>query len=360
MSADPTQALTVVVGSGGVGKTTVAAALGVVAAARGEQALVMTFDPSLRLKSALGIDGHSDQAVVPVSLPDDLAAAGGSLHASLLDARTTFDRLVARYAPDASARDRILNNPFYDRLSGSLAGILEYMAAERLFEVATEGRFDSVVLDTPPTQQALDFLEAPDRIVSFLDSGVARLASREWFDREGRLRPAKVLGPLAGRVESYLDQVVGLDLLAEMAEFFAAFVPLFKGFRARAQSVKRLLRAPETEFLLVCGPAEERLPDALFFARKLRESGFRLRGLVVNRVHPHGPPLAEPRESGALAPGRELMSFLGERDQAGLKRLHTLITEDGKLVSIPLAEEEPNRLELLASLGLSLQAGLRG
>lgn len=354
------RALTVVVGSGGVGKTTLAAALGVASAARGSQALVMTFDPSLRLKNALGIDGDPRHPVVPVPLAGELAAAGGSLHASLLDARTTFDRLVARYAPDARARDRILENRFYDRLSGSLAGILEYMAAERLFEVAAEGRFDQLVLDTPPTQQALDFLEAPERIVSFLDSGVARLASREWFDASGRLQPAKLLGPLAGRFEAYLDQVVGLDLLQEMAEFFGAFAPLFAGFRERAEEVKRLLRSPETEFLLVCGPAEERLADTTFFARKLRESGLRLRRLVVNRIHPESESAPAWAVSPELARGLELMRWLGERDRAGLDRLRELDAGEGALVALSLSEEEPTSLDLLAALGASLQAQLEG
>jgi anion-transporting ArsA/GET3 family ATPase len=177
--------LLVVVGSGGVGKTTLAAALGLVSARRGDPTLVMTFDPSLRLKDTLGVGDEARERPVAVPLPGE--DGGPRLFASLLDARQTFDRLVERYAPDDAARRRILDNRFYQHLSGNLAGILEYMAVERLWEVARDGTYAQVVLDTPPTRQALDFLEAPRRIVDFLESGVLRLALKPWFDEKGRL-----------------------------------------------------------------------------------------------------------------------------------------------------------------------------
>ena len=251
----------VVVGSGGVGKTTLAAALGVAAAGSGRDALVMTFDPSRRLKDALGVGEAARDAEVPVTFE-----APGSLAASLLDARETFDRLVRRYAPDPAARDRILANRFYSHLAGSLAGVLEYMAVERLFEAASERPDRLIVLDTPPTRQALDFLEAPDRILGFLDSGALRIALKPWFDAGGRLRPAARLGRLGRGVEAFLDRMVGLDLLRDMAEFFQAFAPLYEGFRARAGEVRSLLRAAETLFVLVSGPAPEHLADTMFFA----------------------------------------------------------------------------------------------
>src|SRR6202035_333574 len=168
--------LTIVVGSGGVGKTTLAAAVGVLSARSGRDTLVMTFDPSLRLKDALGVGEEAREREVPVALEGALGAIGGiggrgRLDASLLDAQQTFNRLIARYAPDEASRRRILDNRFYRHLSGSLGGILEYMAVERLFEVTANGRYGQIVLDTPPTRQALDFLEAPARIVGFLDSG---------------------------------------------------------------------------------------------------------------------------------------------------------------------------------------------
>lgn len=347
--------LVVVVGSGGVGKTTVAAALGLAAAQQGHRSLVMTFDPSWRLKDALGVGEEAGESEVEVPLPAALEAGrGGRLFASLLDARRTFDRLIARYAPDPAARDRILGNRFYDRLSSGLGGILEYMAVERLFEVAREGRYSRLVLDTPPTRQALDFLEAPDRIVSFLDSGVLKLALREWFDARGRLKTAKGLGPLGRRFERYLDEIVGLDLLREMAEFFQAFAPLFTGFRQRAEEVKKLLRSTETRFVLVAGPAEERLPDALFFARKLRDAGYRLGPVVLNRVHPQNEEPFPDSWSGLGAEGLRLLAWLGERDARGAQQLASLLGAGQRLAVLPLLPNEPADLDGLAALGSSL------
>jgi len=207
--------LIIVVGSGGVGKTTLAAALGVLSAREGRDTLVMTFDPSLRLKQTLGVGEEAKLREVPVALD-----APGKLHASLLDAKLTFDRLIERYAPDEESRRRVLENRFYQHLSGTLGGILEYMAVERLFEVAGDGRYGQVVLDTPPTRQALDFLEAPKRIIGFLDSGALRVALKPWFDEEGRLKAASRWGVLGRRAERFLDEVVGMDLLRDMAEFF--------------------------------------------------------------------------------------------------------------------------------------------
>ncbi|HUF77497.1 MAG TPA: ArsA-related P-loop ATPase, partial [Thermoanaerobaculia bacterium] len=287
---DPDAPLLVVVGSGGVGKTTLAAALGIHSALRGRDTLVMTFDPSLRLKDALGVGEEARDREVEVPLAGigraGRGAGAGRLDASLLDARRTFDRLVERYAPDEEARRRILANRFYRHLAGTLSGVLEYMAVERLFEVAREGRYQQVILDTPPTRQALDFLEAPSRIVRFLDSGALKLALRDWFDESGRLRPGTGLGFLGRRLEGLLDRVVGLDFLRDMLEFFQAFGPLFDGFRSRARQVEELLASERTRFLLVAGPGRERIPDTLFFARRLREASYRLGPLVVNRVHP--------------------------------------------------------------------------
>jgi len=357
--------LIIFVGAGGVGKTTLAAALGVASARAGRDTLVMTFDPSLRLKDALGVGQEAKEHAVRVDLE-----AVGELHASLLDARRTFDRLIERYAPDAEARRRVLGNRFYQHLSGSLGGILEYMAVERLFEVAAAGRYRQVVLDTPPTRQALDFLEAPARIVGFLDSGALRVALRPWFDEQGRLKATARLGGLGRRAERFLDEVVGLDLLRDMAEFFQAFSPLFAGFRERANQVEELLRSPQTLFVLVAGPGEERIPDTLFFARRLQQAGYHLGPIVVNRVHPEpeeplrlGPPGSpgSPQSPPGSAPvpglvdGIQLLTWLGERDRQGLVQLAQLLSDDQPLVDLPLRAEEPTDLPSLADLGADLE-----
>ena len=347
--------LVVVVGSGGVGKTTLAAAMGVLSARSGRDTLVMTFDPSLRLKDALGVgeEARHHEIKVPLDAP-------GSLHASLLDARQTFDRLVERYAPDKESRRRILENRFYQHLSGGLGGVLEYMAVERLFEVAAEERYKQVILDTPPTRQALDFLEAPARILGFLDSGALGVALRPWFDEEGRLRAASRWGPLGKRAERFLDEVVGLDLLRDMAEFFQAFAPLYEGFRDRARAVEQLLRSPKTRFVLVSGPGEEKIPDTLFFARRLEQAGFHLGPVVVNRVHPRfvieGNP---PGEGNPCHPsGWELLTWLGERDRRGLVELAKLLSREQPVIDVPLLPEEPTDLASLEALGQLTQERL--
>ncbi|HEV7515751.1 MAG TPA: ArsA-related P-loop ATPase [Thermoanaerobaculia bacterium] len=354
--------LLIFVGSGGVGKTTLAAATGVLSARAGRDTLVMTFDPSLRLKQALGVGEAAREHEVPVDL--GLFGPAGRLDASLLDAQRTFDRLIERYAPDPESRRRILGNRFYNQLSGSLGGILEYMAVERLFEVVADDRYDQVVLDTPPTRQALDFLEAPARIVSFLDSGALRMGMKPWFDEEGRLKAAKGWGGFGRRAERFLDDVVGLDLLRDMAEFFQAFAPLYAGFHERAEAVEALLRSPKTLFVLVSGPGEERIPDTLFFARRLKAAGYHLGPIVVNRVHPpfsnpgDGAPALDPAEPWRVD-GRRLLAWLGERDRRGLAQLAGLLSEQ-PLVALPLLPEEPTDLPALARLGEDLAGRLQG
>ncbi len=341
----PDPPLVVVVGSGGVGKTTLAAAMGLVSADAGHDTLVMTFDPSRRLKDALGVDEGAD-AEVEVAHDRN---GGGRLAASLLDARATFDRLVERYAPDEAARDRILDNRYYDHLAGHLGGLLEYMAVERLYEVATEGRYTRLVLDTPPTREAIDFLEAPQRIVDFLDSGALKIALRHWFDPQGHLRVASGMGFVGRSLEAFLDRIVGLQLLRDMSEFFQAFEPLFKGFRGRAVKVRDLLVSPSTLFVLVTGPGEQRIGDTLFFARRLREAGYNLGPVVVNRVHP------EP------GPGKthELFHWLGGRHALALAELRRRLTDRQTLVALPLVPHELTDLESLLAVGEDLQARLQ-
>jgi anion-transporting ArsA/GET3 family ATPase len=340
--------LLVVVGSGGVGKTTLAAALGLESARRGANTLVMTFDPSLRLKDALGVGARARERPVEVR-----AGTAGRLDVALLDAKRTFDHLIETYAPDRAAAERIYGNRFYRDLSGNLAGILEYMAVERLFEVSRDRRYDRIILDTPPTRQALDFLEAPDRIVHFLDSGAVRLALKPWWDRGGGIR--RVPMRLAAKsVEGLLDRIIGLRLVQDIMEFFRAFGPLYGGFRERATEVRALLRDPQTLFLLVSGPGSDRIPDTLFFARKLREAGHPLGPIVVNQIHPRVGP------AGAISAskGLVLFRFLGERDHRGLAELRGLLGPADRLAAMPLQPSPPTDLAALGALGRVLLAQL--
>jgi anion-transporting ArsA/GET3 family ATPase len=346
--------LVVVVGSGGVGKTTLAAALGLGMASEGDDTLVMTFDPSQRLKQALGVKEAALGTEVEVEVD---AGTPGRLDASLLDPRATFNTLIRRYAPDADSRDRILGNRYYQHLAGSLAGILEYMAVERLYEVAKDSPNRRIVLDTPPTRQALDFLEAPQRIVGFLESGALRIALKNWFDEEGRLKPTSYLGPIGRRVDRFFDELVGLDLLRDMAEFFQAFGPLFAGFKERAMKVEKLLRSPETLFVLVSGPGGEKIPDTLFFARRLGESGLRLGPIVVNRLHPQAE-LDVATGGEQEAAGRRLLARLADADRAGLKELSDLLGDRHHLAALPLLEDAPSDLESLGAVARLLEQRL--
>jgi anion-transporting ArsA/GET3 family ATPase len=337
--------LTVVVGSGGVGKTTLAAAMALDSARRGHDTLVMTFDPSMRLKDTLGVGEEAREGEVEVR-----TGTQGRLFASLLDPQRTFDRLVARYAPDERAAQRILQNRLYSHLRGSLAGVLEYMAVERLFEVAAEGRFDRVILDTPPTRQAIDFLDAPSRIIGFLDSGALRIALKPWFSEAGRLTVTKRV-PFVGRsIERFFDRIVGLRLLRDMAEFFLAFGPLFAGFRERADKVSALLQADATGFVLVTRPEEERVPETLFFARRLVEAGHHLSAVLINMRHP-----APPSRPGPVLEGDRLFAWLADRDARGVERFRQLLAGH-RVVDLPLLPDEPADLGSLEALRALLVA----
>jgi anion-transporting ArsA/GET3 family ATPase len=336
----------VVVGAGGVGKTSVAAALGLLSARAGDRTLVMTFDPARRLEASLGIGEAAGGELVAVGGDRSI---GAGLDASLLDARATFDGLVRRHAPEPAAARRVLDNRFYRELGEGLSGILEYMAVERLFEVVAAGRHDRIVLDTPPTAQALDFLDAPRRIVSFLDAGGGRAPRRPWFDQRGRLA---VGGPLRRPLERLVERVVGLDLVREIAELLAAFEPLFEGFRERAAAVEELLRSERTGFLLVAGADRQRLPDVLFFARSLVERRMRLDRVIVNRVQPRIERAREPGEPPPIS----LLRVLGEQDAASVARLRSLLGDRWPLVELPMMAREPSSLAGLEELSSLLSA----
>lgn len=319
----------VFVGPGGVGKTSLAAGFALARAESGARVLVQTFDPSRRLKDALGMAAGRTTVEVPLSVA---APRSARLTASLLDVRRTFDELVGRHSPSEEARDRILEHRFYRGLAGELAGVLEYMAVERLYEISVSGDFDELVLDTPPARQAFDLFEAPRRIVDFLDSGAAKLGARPWFDKRGRLNLPGGLSLVRGRVEEFLDSTFGLDFLRELADFFAAFTPLYDGFRDRAEAVDRLLRGDATKFMLVVGPRSERLAEATFFARRLEQRGLCLAGVAINRVRPR---LPEPRRGAAQ--GWKILHRAGELDAQGAAVL------EASLVGLPVVRipEEP-------------------
>lgn len=268
-------------GSGGVGKTTTAAVLGLEAARRGRRAVVVTIDPARRLADALGLADGLASVPQRIELDTDEAwTPGGELWAMMLDTAATFDGLVRRHADSDEQIERILSNPFYRNIARALSGTQEYMAAETLHELHGDGRFDLVIVDTPPSRNALDFLEAPGVLARFLDHRLFRLLM---LPTRGGLR---VIGTATQPVLKAIGKVVGSDVLADSVAFFQAFAGMETGFRERADDVVRLIRAPETSFVVVAAPRHDTIDEAVWFAGQLVDQGVGVTAAIVNRAHP--------------------------------------------------------------------------
>jgi anion-transporting ArsA/GET3 family ATPase len=294
-------------GSGGVGKTTASAAIAAGMAARGKKVAVLTIDPARRLADSLGLPalGNTERQVDPALFEAaGIDMGSGELWAMMLDSKATFDDVVRRHAPDAETRDRILSNRIYQQLSNALAGSQEYMAMEKLFEIWAEDRYDLLVLDTPPTRNALDFLDAPRRLTQFIEGRALQVFMRPTG------MATKVFGRASSMGFSVLKRITGVDLLQDLAEFFQAFSGMVGGFRERAQRVNELLGDSQTTFLVVCGPRGEPISEAVYFHHKLVEAELPFGGVVVNRVHyANGGEDVSDLES-------ELVSALGDEDLA--------------------------------------------
>jgi anion-transporting ArsA/GET3 family ATPase len=258
-------------GAGGVGKTSTSAAIALGAARRGRKAAVLTIDPARRLANALGLErlGNEPRRVRGVE-------GDGELWAMMLDAKRTFDDLVATYASDERTRDAILSNRIYKELSSAVSGSQEYMAMEKLYELHALGEYDLLVLDTPPTRNALDFLDAPERLHRFIDS-----RSLRFFLSPG----VKLLGRGSGLLFAVLQRVTGIDLLRDLSEFFQSFGDMSEGFSARAERVSELLGSDAATFVLVASPRRDAIDDAIFFHDQLLRRGMPFGGVIVNRFH---------------------------------------------------------------------------
>jgi anion-transporting ArsA/GET3 family ATPase len=269
-------------GSGGVGKTTTSAAVAMAMASRGMKVAVLTIDPAKRLANSLGLPelGNEETLVDPRRFTEAGVEMRGELWAMMLDAKRTFDELVERHAPDEQTRDRILQNRIYQEISNAMAGSQEYMAMEKVYELHQEARYDLLVLDTPPTRHALDFIEAPERMTRFIEG-----KSLQFFMRPGRFG-MKLLGRSGGILFSALKRITGIDLLQDLSEFFQSFGDMAEGFSERAQRVKELLGDRRTTFLLVTAPERDPIDEAVYFWRRLKEAKLPFGGVVVNKVHP--------------------------------------------------------------------------
>src|SRR3712207_4520800 len=267
-------------GSGGVGKTTTSAALAMGLAAEGKRVAVVTIDPAKRLADSLGLEdlGNEPHLVDPERFEGHGVEIEGELWAMMLDAKRTFDELIDRLAPDEKTRDEVLANRIYQELSSAVAGSQEFTAIAKLYDLDRSGRFDVLVLDTPPSRNALDFLDAPDRLTGFLEGRALKV-----FLAPTGLA-ARVMGRGTSVVFSVMRRVTGVDLLEDLSVFFGALGGLVDGFRERARGVKKLLADPATTFLIVTSPEREPVEEAIFFRGKLREAGMPFGGLIVNRV----------------------------------------------------------------------------
>ena len=276
---DPRTRIIVCCGSGGVGKTTTAAALGLRAAERGRHVVVLTVDPARRLAQSMDLSSL-DNTPRPVPLPD--AAGGGTLHAMMLDMKRTFDEIVEAHA-DPDRAGQILANPFYQSLSSSFAGTQEYMAMEKLGQLRRTEQWDLIVVDTPPSRSALDFLDAPQRLSRFLDGRLIKLLTAP--TRAGGRAYLKVVNVSFGVLTGIITKVLGAQVLRDVQTFVSAFDTMFGGFRERAEETYRLLQTPGTAFLVVATPEPDALREASYFVERLSEDRMPLAGLILNRVH---------------------------------------------------------------------------
>ncbi|WP_405743576.1 ArsA family ATPase [Streptomyces sp. NBC_01525] len=306
---DPGTRIVVCCGSGGVGKTTTAAALGVRAAERGRRAVVLTIDPARRLAQSMGI---SELDNVPRQVKGVDGASGGELHAMMLDMKRTFDEIVEGHADAARAR-AILENPFYQSLSAGFAGTQEYMAMEKLGQLRARDEWDLIIVDTPPSRSALDFLDAPKRLGSFLDGKFIRvlMAPAKVGGRAGM----KFLNAGMSMMTGTLSKLMGGQLLRDVQTFVAAMDTMFGGFRTRADATYRLLQAPGTAFLVVAAPERDALREAAYFVERLAAERMPLAGLVLNRVHGSG--AAKLSAERALA-AAEALTDCAEEEAAGI------------------------------------------
>lgn len=273
-------------GSGGVGKTTTSAAIAIRGAVEGKKTVVLTIDPARRLASALGLKELSNE---PKKVDArKFSAAGltpkGELHAMMLDTKTTFDKVVTQYAPSPEQAERIIANRFYRNISSTLSGTQEYMAMEKLYELYADGGYDLIVIDTPPTRNALDFLDAPRRMTEFFESRVLRWFLMPYLKAGGGLM--RVANVAATGFLRIVKRIIGAEVLEDTAEFFKNLEGMYDGFKQRARDVANLLRSNATSFVVVTSPAAESVAEATFFAARLNEEDLPFGALVVNRVHP--------------------------------------------------------------------------
>ena len=347
-------------GSGGVGKTTTAAVLGLEAARRGRRAVVVTIDPARRLADALGLADGLAAEPQRIDLGEERGdATTGELWAMMLDTAATFDGIVRANAESDEQVERILNNGFYRNIAGALSGTQEYMAAEMLHALHHDDRFDLVVVDTPPSRNALDFLEAPGVLSRFLDH---RLFKLMMLPARGGL---KVIGTATQPILRTIGKVVGSDVLADSVAFFQAFAGMETGFRERADDVIALIRAPETSFVVVASARHDTIDEAVWFVEQLVEQDVELTSAIVNRAHPaFGTGSAADALAAATAAEPDDVLAALWRNVAELRTLRereldviaplAKLAGDERVVVLPLLERDVHDLDGLGTIAAHL------
>ena len=371
-----TRRVLVTVGAGGVGKTTTAAALGVAAASRGRRVLCLTIDPARRLAEALGLERMSgdEQTSAPALFEAIGVPMKGSLTAMMLDTKRTFDELVLRYSSSPERAKKLMDNKLYQYVSTSLAGTQEYMAMEKLVAVQRDPRFDLVILDTPPTANALDFLDAPGRLVEAVDSPTMRWFVQA-FESTGKVG-FNLLARSAAIVLRGLGRITGGGFLAAMAEFITELNDLFGGFKQRAQMVESSLRSPEVSFVLVTSPAPVSLEEAVFFSERLARANMPRGAFVVNRFRlppswTDAPPQDHDAASAIAAHGLRLEDGapervvrahadavrLAARDAANVGTLRERASDQVPIVRVPELASDVHDLKNLRDIAELLMSG---
>jgi anion-transporting ArsA/GET3 family ATPase len=325
-------------GAGGVGKTTTSAALALGLAQRGAKAAVVTIDPAARLASALGLESLPGEPhrIEQSLLSEHGIDCKGELWAMMLDSKGTFDEIVARLAPSEHEREEILANPIYRELSSAVAGSQELSAMVKLYELRHERDFDVIVLDTPPSRNAVDFLDTPTRLLGFLEGRALKV-----FLSPGGLA-ARVFGRSTGIVFAIFARVTGVDMLSDLSTFFRSLSGILEAFGQRTRGVAELLRDKQTTFVLVTSPEPEPAQEAIFLAERLAENGMRRGGVIVNRVHFDGLGGATVQQAHEALAG-ELGDRLAARVAANLADFDVLVTRDRETVARVAAElDEPS------------------
>ena len=335
----------VTVGSGGVGKTTTAAVLAMAAAIAGRRACVVTIDPARRLADALGLARIGNE---PARIDGPWP---GELWAVMLDAKKTFDALVDAQAPTADQAERIKANRFYRNISGALSGTQEYMAAEKLYELHSSGRFDVVVVDTPPSRAALDFLDAPARLTRFLDHRLYRLMT---MPTRGPLRAVNAAAQ--GFVRT-LAKVVGAEAIDDAITFFRAFEGMDKGFRERADAVAHLLNDPSTAYVLVASPRRDTVEEARFVAERLGQTGRNVPAVIINRMTPRFGSPPDDAVPGPLTRNLAELTTLADTEEAQLAPLFNVVGET-VVVRVPLLADDVHDVEALERVRSFVFAGV--